>query len=101
MARSSSRLGLAVLGVYLIVHGLVLAVNLSFTGLPLLQLSGSVGHIVAVLALLPPWILLYLVSGKAGFRDGWPLALVGSLGYIAGQYPVAPRNGKDRPAVFG
>src|SRR6516162_5049923 len=52
------------------------------TGLPLLQLSGSVGHVVAVLALLPPWILIYLVSGKKGFRDGWPLAIVGSLGYI-------------------
>jgi len=59
------------------------------TGLPLLKLSGSVGHVVAVLALLPPWVLIYLVSGKKGFRDGWPLAVVGSLGYIAGQFPVA------------
>ena len=71
------------------------------TGLPLLQLSGSVGHIVAVLALLPPWILLYLVSGKAGFRDGWPLALVGSLGYIAGQFPVAVYLGPYLPDVAG
>src|SRR5438874_1521756 len=44
------------------------------TGLPLLALSASVGHIVAVLALLPPWVLLYLVSGAAGLREGWPLA---------------------------
>jgi lactate permease len=58
------------------------------TGLPLLQLSGAVGHVVAVLAMLPPWILIYLVSGKKGFRDGWPLAVVGSLGYISGQFPV-------------
>ena len=36
------------------------------TGYPLLALSGSVGTIVAVLALLPPWVLLYLVSGKEG-----------------------------------
>ncbi len=59
------------------------------TGLPLLQLSSSIGHIVAILALLPPWVLIYLVSGRAGFREGWPLAIVGSLGYIAGQFPVA------------
>jgi lactate permease len=50
----------------------------------LLALSGSVGTIVAVLALLPPWVLIYLVAGKEGFKDGWPLAIVGSLGYIVG-----------------
>jgi len=49
MARSSSRLGLAVLGVYLIVHGLVLAVNLSFTGLPLLL--GALAVVAGVLIL--------------------------------------------------
>jgi lactate permease len=71
------------------------------TGLPLMQLSGSVGHIVALLALLPPWILIYLVSGKKGFREGWPLAIVGSLGYIAGQYPVAVYLGPYLPDVSG
>ena len=34
------------------------------TGMPLWHLAGSVGKIVAILALLPPWILLYLVSGR-------------------------------------
>jgi lactate permease len=38
---------------------------------------------VAILALLPPWILIYLFSGRAGLRDGWPLAIIGSLGYAA------------------
>ena len=38
------------------------------TGIHLLALSGSVGAVVAVLALLPPWILLYLVSGKDGMK---------------------------------
>jgi lactate permease len=71
------------------------------TGLPLLQLSASVGHVVAVLALLPPWVLIYLVSGKEGFRDGWPLAVVGSLGYIAGQFPVAVYLGPYLPDVTG
>jgi lactate permease len=71
------------------------------TGYPLLNLSASVGHIVAILALLPPWILIYLVSGKDGFRDGWPLAIVGSLGYIAGQFPVAVYLGPYLPDVTG
>jgi lactate permease len=67
----------------------------------LLPLSASVGHVVAVLALLPPWILLYLVSGKEGMWEAWPLAVVGSLGYIAGQLPVAIYLGPYLPDVIG
>src|SRR5215471_1515042 len=71
------------------------------TGYSLTSLSASVGHIVAILALLPPWILIYLVTGREGLRDGWPLAVVGSLGYIAGQYPVAVYLGPYLPDVTG
>jgi lactate permease len=71
------------------------------TGYPLLALSGSVGGVVAVLALLPPWVLLYLVSGKEGMLGAWPLAVVGSLGYIAGQYPVAVYLGPYLPDISG
>lgn len=71
------------------------------TGYPLLALSASVGSVVAVLALLPPWVLIYLVTGKQGLKDGWPLAVVGSLGYIAGQYPVAVYLGPYLPDVAG
>jgi lactate permease len=71
------------------------------TGYPLLALSGSVGTVVAVLALLPPWVLIYLVSGKAGFKDGWPLAIVGSLGYILGQWPTSVYFGPYLPDVIG
>jgi L-lactate transport len=71
------------------------------TGYPLLALSGSVGAVVAILALLPPWVLIYLVSGKEGLKDGWPLAVVGSLGYIAGQYPVATYLGPYLPDITG
>jgi lactate permease len=71
------------------------------TGYPLLGLSGSVGTVVAVLALLPPWVLLYLVSGREGLKGGWPLAVVGSLAYIAGQYPVAVHLGPYLPDVTG
>ena len=71
------------------------------TSYPLLALSGAVGTIVAFLALLPPWVLLYLVSGKQGMKEGWPLAVVGSLGYILGQYPTAVYWGPYLPDVVG
>jgi lactate permease len=71
------------------------------TGLPLLALSGSIGDIVAVLALLPPWVLIYLVSGWQGVVEAWPLAIVGSLSYIAGQWPVAHYLGPYLPDLSG
>lgn len=71
------------------------------TGLSLNALTASIGRIVAVLALLPPWILIYLVSGRRGLRDGWPLAIVGSFGYILGQFPVSQFFGPYLPDVVG
>jgi lactate permease len=71
------------------------------TGLPLMALSASIGNIVAVLALLPPWVLIYLVSGWGGVIEAWPLAIVGSLSYIAGQWPVAHFLGPYLPDLSG
>jgi lactate permease len=71
------------------------------TGLQTSALAASVGRVVAVLALLPPWVLIYLVSGRRGLRDGWPLAVVGSLGYVAGQLPVSQLFGPYLPDVVG
>ncbi len=71
------------------------------TGLSVNELSASIGKIVAVLALLPPWILIYLVSGKRGLKTGWPLAIVGSLGYILGQFPTSQYLGPYLPDVIG
>jgi lactate permease len=71
------------------------------TGYDLYALSASISKIVAILALLPPWILLYLVSGKKGMWGAWPLAVVGSLGYIAGQLPVGTYYGPYLPDVAG
>jgi len=71
------------------------------TGLPLMALSASVGSIVAVLALLPPWVLIYLVSGWDGMIEAWPLAIAASLSYIAGQWPVARYLGPYLPDLSG
>ncbi|HEY6903699.1 MAG TPA: L-lactate permease, partial [Candidatus Acidoferrales bacterium] len=71
------------------------------TGLPLMALSASIGNVVAILALLPPWVLIYLVSGWDGVVEAWPLAIVGSLSYIAGQWPVAHYLGPYLPDISG
>jgi lactate permease len=71
------------------------------TGLPQLALSASIGNVVAILALLPPWVLIYLVSGWVGLIEAWPLAIIGSLSYIAGQWPVAHFLGPYLPDLSG
>ena len=71
------------------------------TGLPLMALSASIGNIVAILAILPPWVLIYLVSGWDGMLEAWPLAIVGSLSYVAGQWPVAHYLGPYLPDLAG
>src|SRR6266567_2034348 len=71
------------------------------TNVPLLSLSASVGRIVAILALLPPWILIYLVTGRRGLRGIWPLAVVGSLAFIAGQLPASQWLGPYLPDIIG
>src|SRR5262249_5743381 len=54
-----------------------------------------------LLALLPPWILVYLVAGRRGLRGIWPLPVVGSLAYIAGQFPTSQWLGPYLPDVIG
>src|SRR5580698_2472440 len=72
-------------------------------GAPIIALAtvtaGMLG--VSFIDLLPPWILLYLVSGSKGMWSAWPLAIVGSLGYIAGQLPTAIYLGPYLPDVIG
>ena len=66
-----------------------------------MALSASIGNIVAILALLPPWVLIYLVSGWVGVVEAWPLAIVGSVSYVAGQWPVAHFLGPYMPDLSG
>lgn len=71
------------------------------TGLPMLALSASVGDMVAILAILPPFVLIYLVSGWDGLKESWPLAIVGSLSYILGQWPTSHYLGPYLPDIVG
>src|ERR687888_554589 len=71
------------------------------TKIDIMDLSSAVGPLVALLRLVPPAILILLVSGWRGLRTGWPLAVAGSLGYIAGQYPIAEFVGPYLPDIVG
>ncbi len=46
------------------------------TGLPKHALSQMVGRQAPFLALLVPFVLVFIVDGRRGLRDGWPAALV-------------------------
>jgi lactate permease len=46
------------------------------TGLPKHDLSQMIGRQMAPLALLVPFVLVYMVDGRRGLRDSWPAALV-------------------------
>ncbi|MEM3311754.1 MAG: L-lactate permease [Thermoplasmata archaeon] len=81
--------------------GVPIVMLAAVTGLPLYNLSASVGRIVALLAFFPPWILIYLVSGKEGLKESWPLAIVGSLSYILGQFPISNYVGPYLPDIVG
>ena len=71
------------------------------TGLPLFDLSAEIGKVVAVLAIAPPFLLIYLVSGWPGLRTGWPLGVVAAGGFVAGQLPTSQYLGPYLPAVVG
>ena len=49
----------------------------------------------------PPWILVYLVTGRRGLRGIWPLPVVGSLSYILGQFPTSQFLGPYLPDIVG
>jgi lactate permease len=46
------------------------------TGLPKHDLSQMIGRQMTPLALLVPFILVYMVDGRRGLRESWPAALV-------------------------
>jgi len=52
-------------------------------------------------ALLPPWILIYLVTGRRGLRGIWPLPIVASLSYVLGQFPTSQWLGPYLPDIIG
>ncbi|GAB6948149.1 L-lactate permease [Vulcanisaeta sp. JCM 16161] len=71
------------------------------TGIPLMTMSAAVGRVVALLAVFVPFMLLIIVDGTRGLKDAWPVALIGGLGYVAGQFPVSNYLGPYLPDIAG
>ncbi|HTJ28988.1 MAG TPA: L-lactate permease [Acidobacteriaceae bacterium] len=59
------------------------------TGLPLDKLSAMAGRQVPVLSLLLPAYLILVVSGRAGLRKRWPIALVTGFSFALTQFLVS------------
>ena len=56
------------------------------TGLPLHDLSSMAGRQTPLIALLVPLLLVFIVDGRRGLRQTWPVALVAGLVFGTAQF---------------
>jgi lactate permease len=56
------------------------------TGLPEGDLGAMVGRQTPFLALIVPLILVFMVDGRRGVRETWPVALLGGAAFGVGQF---------------
>jgi lactate permease len=59
------------------------------TGLPVHHLSMMVGRQTPFLALLIPFVLVFMVDGRRGLREAWPVALTAGFVFAALQFAVS------------
>ncbi len=59
------------------------------TGLPTHSLSQMVGRQVPLLALVVPFVLVFVVDGRRGLRDAWPAALVAGSVFAVLQFTTS------------
>jgi lactate permease len=59
------------------------------TGLPVHNLGSMVGRQTPFLALLVPFVLVFMVDGRRGLRESWPAALVAGLVFAVVQFAVS------------
>nr|WP_285598610.1 L-lactate permease [Kineosporia sp. NBRC 101731] len=59
------------------------------SGLPLRDISAMTGRQVPFLALIVPFLLLYLLDGRRGLRDVWPVAAVCGVSFALAQFAVS------------
>lgn len=69
--------------------GLPIVTLSAVTGLPARELSRMTAHQVPILALLVPFVLMYLLDGRKGLRETWPVALVCGLSFSITQFLMA------------
>ncbi len=58
----------------------------NLTGIPATEIAAVVGRQTPVLALFVPMLLLFLVDGRRGFRQVWPIALVTGVAFAFAQF---------------
>src|ERR1700760_4106118 len=59
------------------------------TGLPAHDLSQMVGRQTPFLALLVPFILVFMVDGRRGLRESWPAALTAGVVFAVLQFTIS------------
>lgn len=59
------------------------------TGMDAADLGAMVGRQTPLLALFVPLVLVFMVDGKRGVRQTWPVALVGGLAFAGAQFVSA------------
>ena len=59
------------------------------TGLDAADLGAMVGRQTPLLALFVPLVLVFMVDGRRGVRQTWPVALVGGFAFAAAQFVTA------------
>jgi lactate permease len=70
------------------------------TGLPKHALSQMVGRQVPFLALLVPFVLVYMVDGRRGLRDSWPVALMAGAVFAAVQFATSNYISTELTDIF-
>ena len=63
----------------------IIALN-GVTGLPLHDLSSMAGRQTPFIALLVPLLLVFIVDGRRGVKQAWPVALVAGVAFAASQF---------------
>jgi lactate permease len=56
------------------------------TGIGERDLGAMVGRQLPFLALLVPFVVVYIIDGRRGLRDTWPVALVAGVSFAAAQF---------------
>ncbi|MBX7444902.1 MULTISPECIES: L-lactate permease [unclassified Arthrobacter] len=63
----------------------IIALN-GVTGLPLHDLSSMAGRQTPFIALIVPLLLVFIVDGRRGLKQTWPVALVAGAAFAAAQF---------------
>jgi lactate permease len=59
------------------------------SGLPVQDVGSMVGRQTPFLALLVPFVLVFMVDGRRGLREAWPAAFFGGMAFAVTQFAVS------------